>query len=423
MLSVLLAVVVCLGAFASCELGEASSETGSNGAGATTEAGGQNGSNSETGSSSTNNNSGTAKRFNYFNTDLTPYINVDSIGYGSISVSISKDYLVDDKAVDAYIQSLCASYATVTGKITDREIVNGDTVYLYYEGVMDGVAFEGGSNMNDVNPTELVIGSGRFIPGFEEALIGIIPAETSRDKTVALNLTFPEDYHSTDLAGKSVVFNVYVAYIAEYSPAEYNEDFVKNKLGFATEEPDVLAAFEKYIYEYLEAMRDDMIRNAIWEVLLNRVEIIKYPEGEYEYYYDSYIEQIDYNYNLYVQNKSYYSQYYGMNFDSKDEFAVYYFSLDEGEDWKVYLDEESKTCVKQNLIYHSVSQAEEMKITSAEYQAAIEYYVDFYSSNYGYTYTEEQIEANLGADHLKQYVIFEKVSDLLFANASVSYVD
>lgn len=417
-LSIILALIICLSVFAGCDVDKGNTETSS---GSSTGTEGTTGgtADSETSAGS----SDSAKRFDYFKSDVTPYINVDSIGYDSVEVSISKEYKVDDAAVATYIRSLCEAYATVTGKITDRAIVNGDTVYLYYEGILDGEAFDGGSNMSDTKPAELVIGSGTFIPGFEEALIGIVPGETSKDKTVPLNLTFPADYHASELAGKSVVFNVYVEYIAELTPAEYNEAFVTETVGFKTDETDVIAAFNKYIEEYLSAQRDEQIRNAIWEELLERVEIIKYPDGEYEYYYDSYIEQIDNSYKGYVQNKDYYATYYGLRFDSKDEFARYYFSLAADADWEKYIEEESKICVKQDLIYHAVSKAEEMKVTSSEYQNAIKYYVDFYSSNYGYTYTEDQIEANLGSEYLKRHVIFEKVSDLLYSNTVVNYAD
>ena len=403
LLSALMALMICVGAFAACDIP------------------GENETNAGTGTGSDTETSTDANDTNVIKN--SEYIEVDSLKYDSISVTIPTKYKVDDAAVAAHIQSLCEAYATVTGKITDRAIVNGDTVYLYYEGILDGVAFEGGSNMSDVQPAELVIGSGTFIPGFEEALIGIIPNQTSKEKTVPLNLTFPKDYHSADLAGKSVVFNVYVEYIAEFTPAEYNEDFVTKTVGFKTEEKDVIAAFNKYIEEYLGSQRDDQIRNAIWEQLLERIKVKKYPDGEYDRYYKSFVEQIDNNYDVYVKNKDYYAKYYGMNFNSKDEFAIYYFGLSAGDDWKAHIEKESNTCVKQDLIYQTISEWENMKVTSAEYKEAIEYYIDLYGANYGYTYTEEQIEANLGSDYLKKHVIFEKVSDLLFANTTVTYAD
>ena len=72
----------------------------------------------------------------------------------------------------------------------------------------DGTAFEGGSNWDDKVPLELGIGSGSFIPGFEDGLIGVIPSNTSKENPFELHVTFPEGYKSADLAGKAVVLNM-----------------------------------------------------------------------------------------------------------------------------------------------------------------------------------------------------------------------
>jgi len=107
----------------------------------------------------------------------------------------------EDEDIEQYIND-----ALLKGYITDRAVENGDVVNLDYEGKKDGVAFEGGT----AKGYDLEIGSGLFIPGFEEKLVGVMPGET-----VDLDLTFPEGYDEPSLAGQPVVFTVTVNGIAE----------------------------------------------------------------------------------------------------------------------------------------------------------------------------------------------------------------
>lgn len=106
-------------------------------------------------------------------------------------------------------------------EITDRPVQDGDTVILDFQGLLDGVAFSGGTAEN----YELVIGSGRFIPGFEEQLIG---AQIGVEKR--LNLTFPESYDEPSLAGQPVVFVVTVHKITQAILPEWSDDFVPGNI-------------------------------------------------------------------------------------------------------------------------------------------------------------------------------------------------
>jgi trigger factor len=211
------------------------------------------------------------ERFDYFNNDVSQFISINVSDYKGTTVTIDKMFEATDEGVMAYIDMLCNEYKVLSSeKITDRPVKKGDVVMLYYEGYKDGVAFQGGSNMNDTKPYQLEIGSGAFIPGFEDALIGIVPSETGRDNLVDLNLTFPKDYHSAELAGKDVVFKVYIEYISEYVPAEYNEDFITKTLKYETKDSDIKASFEKYIKdEILPSIRKTEILNSIWDTLFD----------------------------------------------------------------------------------------------------------------------------------------------------------
>lgn len=352
-------------------------------------------------------------RFDYMNSNMAKYVAIDEKDYKNTTATVDKMLEGTDESVRAYIDMLRNENEASTGnKITDRAVKNGDTVALYYEGWLDGKKFDGGSNMDDKTPHSLKIGSGSFIPGFEEALIGIVPSETSRENMVDLPLTFPEDYHSADMAGKSVIFKVYIEYIDEKAPAEYNEKFITETLKYTTTDKDIKASFEKYIKnEVIPSVRDGEILNQIWEKLFENAVIKEYPETEVTHYYDKYVEEYEYY-------KKYYTTYYGMSFNSLDEFVKAYLGLEDGEDWKAVTTETAKTDVSQNLIFHYIAQKEGVIITDADYQASIQYYVNYYAD---YKYTASDVESGLGARFLKEHALFEKVQDILIEYCTVTY--
>ena len=131
---------------------------------------------------------------------------------------------VTQKEVDAKIQEEAEKNArTIT--VEDRAVQDGDEVVLDFEGFVDGVAFEGGKGEN----YPLTIGSGSFIPGFEEQLVG---AET--EKEVEVKVTFPEDYHAEDLKGKEVVFKCTVHEIKAKELPEIDDEFAAEVSEFDT---------------------------------------------------------------------------------------------------------------------------------------------------------------------------------------------
>lgn len=128
---------------------------------------------------------------------------------------------VTDEDVSTYISENILSNYTETQEVTDRAAADGDTVNIDYVGTVDGVEFDGGS----AEGYDLTLGSGTFIEGFEEQIVGHTPGE-SFDVTV----TFPEDYRATDLAGKEAVFATTLNYIAETVTPDLTDDFVKENL-------------------------------------------------------------------------------------------------------------------------------------------------------------------------------------------------
>lgn len=148
---------------------------------------------------------------------------------------------------------------------------NGDTAVIDYEGFKDDVPFEGGK----AEKYPLVIGSGSFIPGFEAQIIGMNIGE-SRD----ICLSFPEQYHAPDLAGKAVVFKVKLHEIYTEKPAELNDTFAAS-----LEIPEVKTVedLKKHIIEYLEYQvqlkKDDAIREQVYDKLLANCSCLLAPEA------------------------------------------------------------------------------------------------------------------------------------------------
>lgn len=406
-LALIMALLVCISAFASCNGKDEETTTAEQSSESETP------SESETGTPA-------VERFDYFNTDLSEYAYIDKNLYSNLAVELSSDYVIDEKDVQTYIDARRLENKTAVNgdtQVTDQPIQKGDAAFIYYKGFLDGEEFEGGSNWDDEKPFELVIGSGSFIPGFEDGLIGLIPANTSRETPFSLDVTFPENYYE-NLAGKAVVFHVYVAYSVQYQLPDYNEAFITETLEYTPSGSNIKEEFEEHILTQLKAemksYEKSEILNQIWEQILAETQILVYPEEEIEYYYNSYLSQYEYYMNYY--------SYLGYNFKTLDEFVVAYLGLEEGADWKAETRESCKIDVAQNLAFHYIAQKESITVTDADYQTSVQYYVDFYTAQ-GYTYTAEEVENGLGSDYIKQHALFEKVNTLLATNCSISYAD
>ena len=158
-----------------------------------------------------------------------------------VGITVTK---IDTTATDEEIEKEIASELEKNARtvvVEDRAIVAGDTAVIDYEGFCDGVAFEGGKAENH----PLVIGSNSFIPGFEEQLIG----KTTGEET-EINVTFPEEYHSADLAGKAAVFKIKVNEIKTKEVPVLDEEFVQDVSEF-----DTVDEYKASVKEKVEARK------------------------------------------------------------------------------------------------------------------------------------------------------------------------
>lgn len=128
---------------------------------------------------------------------------------------------VSDSDIDNYISNNILSNYKTTNEITNRAAENGDTVNIDFAGSIDGVVFDGGTGSD----YDLTLGSGTFIDGFEDQIVGHMPGET-----FDVNVTFPDDYQATNLAGKDAVFATTLNYINEDVTPDLTDDWVSSNL-------------------------------------------------------------------------------------------------------------------------------------------------------------------------------------------------
>lgn len=166
------------------------------------------------------------------------------------------DLEVTDEDVDAEIaREQDANARTVS--VEDRAVKSGDMTVIDFEGFVDGVAFEGGKGEN----YPLTIGSGQFIPGFEDALIG---AELNKETDV--NVTFPEDYQAEELAGKPAVFKCTVKEIKEKILPELDDEFASEVSEF-----DTMAEYRESVKTKIAARKADAAKDAKEEAVVDAI--------------------------------------------------------------------------------------------------------------------------------------------------------
>lgn len=265
--------------------------------------------------------------------------------YKGIEVT-KQDTTVTDAELDQRIASILKANPEVI-EITDRPAENGDTVNIDYVGMKDGVAFDGGT----AEGYDLELGSGTFIDGFEDGLIG-----ASTGDELSLNLTFPENYGNSDLAGQAVVFDVTVNKIEQKKDAILDDAFVKRVSDFST--------VDEFRANTLETMQSEKEQTAAQQVEDDAFEAAV-NNSEYSLNEDA-VEQ-QYNNQL---------TYYENMFSSYDfTMESYAEMLGQTEDeFKETLHTAAETAIKQQLLIKAVAEKEGITIEDADRESLAEQY-------------------------------------------------
>ena len=277
------------------------------------------------------------------------------------------DTKVTKKDVDARLESDRQKNARVTS-VEDRKLQKDDISTIDFEGFVDGVAFEGGKADN----FELTIGSGQFIPGFEDQLIGMKIGEERE-----INVTFPEEYHAENLAGKPAMFKVKLISIKEKILPELDDEFAKDVSEFETLD-EYKKDLEKKIKEEKEASAKNAKEMAVIDELIKNTEVT-IPESMVEDEVKNMLEQ--FKANLSYQGLTL-EQYCGfMNTDVNG--------------FKTNLKQKKKKNVKMKLALEAVAKVEDIKVEDKEIDEKIEEL----KKQYGSADTSDDLNKNENVRH------------------------
>lgn len=322
--------------------------------------------------------------------------------YKAVTVDLEKT-AVTDEDVENSLNGAFSQNPKMT-EVTDRAVENGDTVNIDFVGKYADTKeeFQGGTSKG----YDLVIGSGSFIDGFEDGLIGV-----KKGETVDLNLTFPEDYGSADLAGKDVIFTVTVNSI-KVADAEPSDEWVK---GLGLEDVENMDQFRAHLREELEADADakynEDLKNKVVEIVADNATVDEIPEKLYNRYYKqiveslkSYVQQIYYTYGMQVSETEYVQtimQSNGLTGTPED-----------------YLKDLANQQTKRIMVLQAIANKENIEIDQATVDKYIqEDYDNYFSSSYS---TIDEYKATFDAEDYREQIMAEKVADFLVENANIS---
>ena len=323
----------------------------------------------------------------YDGLDMSEYIKVGE--YKGLEVSAFTVEVTEDE-IQAQIDSELEAAASTEEIAGDDTVADGDTVNIDYVGKKDGKKFDGGS----AEGQDLVIGSGSFIDGFEDGLIGKKVGEK-----VTLNLTFPEDYSEESLAGEDVVFTVTINSATRETIPEYNLDFVKKNTEYKSLE-EYEAAIEKNLYDSKESEEIANQQNDLWSQALDNTKVKKYPEKIVDYYIEFNSKQMD---DM--------AEAYGM---TREEMLASYDFGDE-EEFAAVNEDSSKLRVKQEMLIEYIAEKEGIEYTEKEAEALIS---EFESMGYD----ESTIESQTGRtedEYVRVELLYQKVLEFLLENAVI----
>lgn len=324
--------------------------------------------------------------------------------YMGIEVSLEDDYAVEESDVREFIESNVLAYYPQYQDTDKTTVEEGDFVNIDYVGKKDDVAFDGGTASGHV----LEIGSGSFIPGFEDGLIGVNVGDT-----VDLDLTFPETYsNNPDLAGAAVVFTVTVNKIVEKQDITYEnmtDEYVQYVAAQAGMPYETVQDMKDDAQQYLEAVsasqKDSATRSAVLEKLTEVCPVKELPAG----LLDARMEEVIAQYtNMYCS----------------DGVTLEEFVESQGQDYDEFISsvtEEVKADLEAQIVMEAIAAKEEIEFDETGFAD----YVSRLMSGYGYSdeaslYQNYGLTAEGGEAYLKKVYVCEQALQKVVAEAKVT---
>ena len=267
--------------------------------------------------------------------------------------------------------------------VTDRAVENGDSVVIDYSGSVDGVKFDGGT----AEKQTLVIGSGMFIPGFEEQLIGM---NIGDEKDI--NVKFPEEYHAENLKGKDAVFAIKLHEIKKKELPEINDEFIKDAVGSESVDAykaETKARMEKANADRAERELEDEIVKKVSET--SDVEI---PDAMIESQIDRMVQDMEYRLSYQGLKLADYLKYIGKSM----------------EDFRKDYKEQATELVKSQLVIEAIIEKEEIVATDEDVEKRVEEMATAQGK------PVPDVKKNMQArqlDYIKNEIVIKKFFDLL----------
>lgn len=306
--------------------------------------------------------------------------------YKNLAVEVEASKEVSDEEIDEKIERERKNLAELVVK--EDAAAEGDTVVIDFLGSVDGVEFDGGKGDN----FSLELGSGQFIPGFEEQLVGVKAGET-----VDVNVTFPEEYQAEDLAGKDAKFVTTVHEVKTKEVPELDDELAKDIDEEVETLDELKAKYRKELEAAKEIAYDDAVEGAAIELAVENAEIVELPE---EMVHDEVHRAMnEFMGNMQRQGISP-EMYYQLTGTSEDDFHKQYES-------------EADKRVKTNLVIEAIAKAEGFEASDEEIEKEIN---DLATE---YNMPVEQVRTLLSADMLKHDIAMKKAVEVITESAKV----
>lgn len=298
------------------------------------------------------------------------------------------EYNVTEEDVEAELKNMQERNSRLIA-VEDRAAKEGDTVVIDYEGYVGDEQFEGGTAENQT----LELGSNTFIPGFEEQLVG-----KNVEDDVDVKVTFPEEYHSEELAGKEAIFKVKIHEVKEKELPALDDEFAKDVSEFDTLE-ELKADLKKKMEDEAEQKEKNETQSKVIEKVLEGVEV-DIPEAMIEAQIDSEIKNFEYR-----------LLYQGLNMEK-------YLSLTNTkiEDLREQIKPTAENFVKTDLVLEAISKAEEIEVTEEEVEKELAKLAKQYDQDLD-KFKKNMRDEDL--EYIKMGIIKSKTVDMLVDNAKL----
>ncbi len=274
-----------------------------------------------------------------------------------------------------------------TISVEDRAVLDGDMTVIDFEGYVDGVAFEGGKGEN----YPLTIGSGAFIPGFEEQLVG-----AKLNEETEVNVTFPEDYHAENLAGKAAVFKCTVKEIKVKELPELNDDFASEVSEFETV-AEYKESVKAKIAERKEKAAKDAKEDAVIDAIIEKAEM-EIPEAMVETQQRQMVEDFAQRIQMQGLSMEQYMQFTGLDIEKLLE----------------QVKPQALRRIQSRLVLEAVADAEKIEVTEADYDEEIGKMAEMYQME------ADKVRELLGDKHsaeVKKDIAVRKAVEFVVSNA------